>query len=232
MHSTPSFIYKFPQHCLWNSPSVCRIGDGPLSSFQIQGRLSGMSSFSASLLQVVSGVMSLALGPQVVSQAQLSQACYCVFRLSRTGQHWRFLSCVLSLPLVPVEQYLLCVSVMCAAIAASPDGTVPIVCFSFVECFCGYPDGTMPTVCFSCVECFLRVPWWNSANCMFQLCGMFLQVPWWNSAHCMFQLCGMFLWVPWWNSAHCMFQLCGMFLPLDHRTVHTVCFSCMECFCL
>ena len=41
--------------------------DGPLSSFQ--GRLSNASSFNASLLQVISGVMSLALCPQVVSQA-------------------------------------------------------------------------------------------------------------------------------------------------------------------
>ena len=41
--------------------------DGPLSSFQ--GRSSNASSFHASLLQVIHGVMSLALFPQVVSQA-------------------------------------------------------------------------------------------------------------------------------------------------------------------
>ena len=43
------------------------IDDGPLSSFQ--GRSSSASSFHASLLQAVDGVMSLALYPQVVSQA-------------------------------------------------------------------------------------------------------------------------------------------------------------------
>ena len=41
--------------------------DGPLSSFQ--GRSSSASSFNASLLQAIDGVMSLALCPQVVSQA-------------------------------------------------------------------------------------------------------------------------------------------------------------------
>ena len=43
------------------------LDDGPLSSFQ--GRSSSASSFNASLLQVIDGVMSLALRPQVVSQA-------------------------------------------------------------------------------------------------------------------------------------------------------------------
>ena len=41
--------------------------DGPLSSFQ--GRSSNASSFHASLLQAIDGVMSLALFPYVVSQA-------------------------------------------------------------------------------------------------------------------------------------------------------------------
>ena len=41
--------------------------DGPLSSFQ--GRSLSTSSFHASLLQAIDGVMSLALHPQVVSQA-------------------------------------------------------------------------------------------------------------------------------------------------------------------
>ena len=58
---------KFPQRCLWNSSNICLVDDGPLSSFQ--GRSSSTSSFHASLLQVISGVMSLALFLQVVSQA-------------------------------------------------------------------------------------------------------------------------------------------------------------------
>ena len=65
MHSTPS--QKFPQHCFWNGSNVHLIDDGPLSSFQ--GRSSSASSFSASLLQAISGVVSLALCLQVVSQA-------------------------------------------------------------------------------------------------------------------------------------------------------------------
>ena len=42
---------------------VRMIDDGPLSSFQ------GRSSFHASLLQAIDGVMSLALCPQIVSRA-------------------------------------------------------------------------------------------------------------------------------------------------------------------
>ena len=58
---------KFPQRCLWNGSNVRLIDDGPLSSFQ---KLSfSASSFHASLLQAIDGVMSLALCPQVVSQA-------------------------------------------------------------------------------------------------------------------------------------------------------------------
>ena len=44
----------------------CSSDNGPPSSFQ--GRLSSASSFNASLLQAISGVMSLALCPQVLSQ--------------------------------------------------------------------------------------------------------------------------------------------------------------------
>ena len=58
---------KFPQRCLWNGPNVCLINDGPLSSFQ--GRSPSASSFNASVFQAIDGVMSLALYPQVVSQA-------------------------------------------------------------------------------------------------------------------------------------------------------------------
>ena len=46
---------NFPQHCLWNSSNVHLIKDGPLSS--IQRRPSSTSSFHASLVQVVSGVL-------------------------------------------------------------------------------------------------------------------------------------------------------------------------------
>ena len=58
---------KFPQRCLWNSSNIRLVDDGPLSSFQ--GRSSSTSSFHTALLQVISGVMSLALFLQVVSQA-------------------------------------------------------------------------------------------------------------------------------------------------------------------
>ena len=57
---------KFPQGCLWNGSSVRLIDDGPLSSFQ--GRSSSASSFKTFLLQAISGVISLVLCPQVVSQ--------------------------------------------------------------------------------------------------------------------------------------------------------------------
>ena len=45
------------------------IDDGPFSRPFIQGRLSSASSFHASLLQAIDGVLSLALCPQLVSQA-------------------------------------------------------------------------------------------------------------------------------------------------------------------
>ena len=53
---------KFPQRCLWNGSNACRIDDGPHHS-SFQGRLSIASYFHASLLQVINGVMSLALCP-------------------------------------------------------------------------------------------------------------------------------------------------------------------------
>ena len=46
-----------------NGSNVCLTDDGPLSSFQ------GRSSSDSSFLQVIDGVMSLALCPQVVSEA-------------------------------------------------------------------------------------------------------------------------------------------------------------------
>ena len=58
---------KFPQYCLGNRSTVPLIDINPLLFFQ--GRSSSASSFLASLLQAIDGVMSLALCPQVVSQA-------------------------------------------------------------------------------------------------------------------------------------------------------------------
>ena len=55
---------KCPQCHLWNSCSVRLIDDGPLSLFQ--ERSSSASSFHASLLQAVNGVMSL---PQYFNQS-------------------------------------------------------------------------------------------------------------------------------------------------------------------
>ena len=57
---------KFPQRCLWNGSNVRPTDDGPLWSFR--GR-SSSASFHASLLQAIDGAMSLALCPQVASQA-------------------------------------------------------------------------------------------------------------------------------------------------------------------
>ena len=60
---------KFPQRRYWSVPTFVWLRDNvPLSSFQ--GRLSSASSFHASLIQVVDGVMSLALCPQVESTLQ------------------------------------------------------------------------------------------------------------------------------------------------------------------
>ena len=52
---------------LSNRSTVCLSDDGPFSSFQ--GGASSTSSFHASLLQAIDGVMPLALCPRVVSQA-------------------------------------------------------------------------------------------------------------------------------------------------------------------
>ena len=58
---------KFPQCCLWNGSNVPLSDDDPLLSFQ--RRPSSTSSFHASLLQAINGVMSSALYLQEVSQA-------------------------------------------------------------------------------------------------------------------------------------------------------------------
>ena len=58
---------RFLQRCLGNGSNVRLIDDGPFSSSQ--GRSSSASFFHASLLQAIDSVMSLALCPQVVSQA-------------------------------------------------------------------------------------------------------------------------------------------------------------------
>ena len=52
-------VSQIPQRCLWNGCSVGPIDDDPFSSFQ--GRRTSASSFHASLLEVIDGVMSLAL---------------------------------------------------------------------------------------------------------------------------------------------------------------------------
>ena len=57
---------------LWNGSNVHLIDNGPHPSFQ--GRSSSTSSFNVSLLQAISGMMSLALCPQVVSQASQHQS--------------------------------------------------------------------------------------------------------------------------------------------------------------
>ena len=63
MRYTPS-LRSFPNIAF---EMVRLTDDGPLSSFQ--GRSSSASSFHASFLQAIDGVMCLALSPQVVSQA-------------------------------------------------------------------------------------------------------------------------------------------------------------------
>ena len=64
---TPLRLSEVSQRCLWKGSNVRLIHDGLLSSFQ--GRSSSALSFNAFLLQAINGVMSLALCPQVVSQA-------------------------------------------------------------------------------------------------------------------------------------------------------------------
>ena len=63
----PPCLSEVPQHCLRNGSSVCLIDDGNLSSFK--GSSSSTSFLNAPFLQVINGVMSLALCLQVVSQA-------------------------------------------------------------------------------------------------------------------------------------------------------------------
>ena len=60
---TPS-LTSFPNVAFWNGSSVGLINDGPLSPFQ--GRSASASSFHASLLQAVDGVVTVALCPQGV----------------------------------------------------------------------------------------------------------------------------------------------------------------------
>ena len=60
-------VERSMQVCNVTTANVCVINDGPLSSFQ--GRLSSASSFHVSLLVAIDVVVSLALCPQVVSQA-------------------------------------------------------------------------------------------------------------------------------------------------------------------
>ena len=55
MRSTPS-LRRFPNVAFETVPIVGLFDDGPLSSFQ--GRSSGASSYNASLLQAIDGVMS------------------------------------------------------------------------------------------------------------------------------------------------------------------------------
>ena len=60
-HMCSTLSQQFPQCCFWNGSNIRQIDDGPLLSFQ--GRSLSSSSFPASLLQVVDGVMSLAFFP-------------------------------------------------------------------------------------------------------------------------------------------------------------------------
>ena len=66
-HALHPVTLEFPPWCLWNNSNVSLIDDGPFSSSQ--GRSLTSSSFDVSLLRAIYGVMSLALCPQVVSQA-------------------------------------------------------------------------------------------------------------------------------------------------------------------
>ena len=66
IRAPPPYLRSIPI-VAFESSDVPLIDDGPLSSFQ--GRSSSASSFHASLLQAIDGVMSSALCPQVVSQA-------------------------------------------------------------------------------------------------------------------------------------------------------------------
>ena len=76
---------KFPQRRQGNSSNVRLTDDGRLSSFQ--GRSSSASSFHASLLQAIDGVMSLAMCPQVVSS-------FSTFQIFREARHLGGLLCL------------------------------------------------------------------------------------------------------------------------------------------
>ena len=67
MRSTPS-LRSFPNVAFQTVPVFVWLTMALVSSFE--GRSSSASSFHASLLQAIDGVLSLALWPQVVSQAQ------------------------------------------------------------------------------------------------------------------------------------------------------------------
>ena len=61
IHATHPSLRSFPNVAFWNSSNVGLIDDGPLSSFQ--GRSASASSFHASLLQAVDGVMTIGFVP-------------------------------------------------------------------------------------------------------------------------------------------------------------------------
>ena len=68
LHRVSPSLGRFPNVAFETVLVFARLtDDGPLSSFK--GRSSSASSFHASLLQTIDGVMSLVLCPQVVSQA-------------------------------------------------------------------------------------------------------------------------------------------------------------------
>ena len=62
----PPRLSEVPERCLWNVSNVLLTDDGPLSSY-LGGSFSA-SSFNASLLQEINGVVSLTLCQQAVSQ--------------------------------------------------------------------------------------------------------------------------------------------------------------------
>ena len=67
LNALQSISQKLLQQCLWNSSNGCLTDSGPFGPFQ--KRLTSISSFCASLLQMTDAVTSLALGLQVISQA-------------------------------------------------------------------------------------------------------------------------------------------------------------------
>ena len=103
-HPPTPISQNFPWPCLWNSVIVHLIDDGLLRSFQ--GRSSSASSFNASLLQVIDGVMSLALCLLVVSWASKNISDLLRSKLLERVALPAFLSAQ-SFPLMPAcpEQY-------------------------------------------------------------------------------------------------------------------------------